>query len=96
MIKHIVLFKLKDPTAEECQKAVDVLLGMRGKVPQIITIEAGVDFLRSERSYDVALEVTVKDREALDAYQKDEYHCSVVKPHMHAVRSGSVAIDYEI
>ena len=55
MIKHIVLFKLKNPTAEECQKAVDVLLGMRGKVPQIITIEAGVDFLRSERSYDVAL-----------------------------------------
>lgn len=96
MIKHIVLFKLKNPTPEECRKAADVLLGMKGKVPQIINIETGVDFLKSERSYDVALEVTLNDREALEQYQRDPYHCSVVKPHMHAVRSGSVAIDYEI
>lgn len=57
---------------------------------------AGVDFLHSERSYDVILEVTVKDRDALDRYQKDSYHCGIIKPHMHAVREASVAVDVEI
>ncbi len=96
MIRHIVLFKLKNPTPAECNRAKEVLLSMRGKVPEIVDIEVGVDFLHSERSYDVALQVTVADRAALDAYQCDPYHVGAVKPHMHAVRSGSVAIDYEI
>ena len=42
------------------------------------------------------LEVTVKDRDALDRYQKDSYHCGIIKPHMHAVREASVAVDVEI
>ncbi|HIU60806.1 MAG TPA: Dabb family protein [Candidatus Stercoripulliclostridium merdigallinarum] len=96
MIKHIVLFKLKNPTPSECERAKEVLLSMRGKVPEIVDMEVGIDFLHSERSYDVALQVTVADRAALDSYQSDYYHVTVVKPHMHAARSGSVAIDYEI
>ena len=41
------------------------------------------------------LEVVVKDKAALDAYQNDPYHCGTVKPYMHKVRSGSVSADYE-
>ncbi len=95
MVKHIVLFKLKNPTAEEAEKAKSVLMSMDGNVPELRSIEVGVDFLHSGRSYDVALIVTVDDKAALESYQKNEYHCSVVKPHMHAVREGSVAIDFE-
>ena len=68
---------------------------MEGKVPELRSIEVGVDFLHSERSYDLALIVTVDNKEALESYQRDSYHCQVVKPHMHAVRSGSVALDFE-
>ena len=57
---------------------------------------AGVDFLHSERSYDLILEVTVDDRAALERYQKDPYHCGTVKAHMHAVREASVAVDVEL
>ncbi|MDR2267500.1 MAG: Dabb family protein [Christensenellaceae bacterium] len=96
MIKHIVLFKLKDATSAAINEAVAVLLSMKGKTPQILDIEVGADFLRSERSYDVALQVTVANREALDAYQLDAYHCSTVKPYMHEKRLSSVAVDYEI
>ena len=96
MIKHIVCFKLKDNSTENCEKAKEVLLSMQGKVPQLRGIEVGVDFLHSERSYDVILQVLLDDAKALDDYQNDPYHCSVVKPHMHAVREASVAIDYEI
>ncbi len=96
MIKHIVCFKLKEPTAENCQEAARVLASMKGNVELLRDIEVGVDFLHSERSYDVCLQVVVDDRAALEAYQNHPYHVSVVKKHMHAVPQTSVAIDYEL
>ncbi len=96
MIKHIVCFKLKNSTDEERNKAAEILRSMEGNVPQLRGIEVGCDFLHSSRSYDVILQVTLDSADELDAYQNDEYHCSVVKKHMHAVAESSVAIDYEI
>ena len=57
MIKHIVCFKLADPTPANCQKAAEVLRSMDGNVPLLRGIEVGVDELRSGRSYDVILQV---------------------------------------
>lgn len=94
MIKHIVCFKLKE--GESVDKAVEVLKSMQGKVPTAKKIEVGKDFLRSNRSYDIILQVSLNSREDLDEYQKDEYHCSVVKKHMHAVVENSIAVDYDI
>lgn len=96
MIKHIVLFKLKDKSPENLAKTKEILLSMDGNVPLLRSIEVGLDFLHSGRSFDVALVTTLDSREALDAYQVDPYHVSVVKKHMHAVREDSVAIDFEI
>ncbi len=96
MIKHIVCFKLNNSTQQEKQAAKDILLSMVGKVPTVLDIEVGTDFLCSARSYDIFLQVTLKDKAALDEYQADEYHCGVVKEYMHSHVSSSVAIDYEI
>ena len=94
MIKHVVCFKLADNSDEK--KAKKILLSMAGNVPSLRGIEVGTDFLGSARSYDVILIVTLDDAAALDEYQRDEYHCSVVKKYMHAHVSSSVAVDYEI
>lgn len=96
MIKHIVCFKLGDNSEEKKQEAKAVLLGMQGNVPSALKIEVGTDFLGSPRSFDVILQVTIADREALDVYQNDEYHCNVVKKYMHAHAVQSVAVDYDI
>ncbi len=96
MIKHIVCFKLKDNSRPACEKAREVLLSMRGKVEQLRDIAVGIDFLHSERSYDLILEVTLDDAAALDGYQRHPYHVETVKTYMHAVRSASVAVDYVI
>lgn len=96
MIKHIVCFKLKDNSVAECEKAKEVLLSMQGKVPELRGITVGIDFLHSERSYDLILEVLLDDETALESYQNDPYHCSVVKKHMHAVREASIAVDYVV
>ena len=94
MIKHIVCFKLNE--GESPEKAKEVLLSMKGNVPMLREIEVGVDVLHSTRSYDVVLSVVLDDLNALSEYQKDAYHCDVVKKHMHAVTKTSVAIDFEI
>lgn len=96
MIKHIVCFKLKDNSLENCLKAKEVLMSMKGNVSLLKDIQVGIDFLHSDRSYDIILETLFDTKEDLEAYQKDPYHCSVIKKHMHAVRSASIAVDYEI
>lgn len=96
MIKHVVCFKLKNNSLAEKEKAKEVLLSMKGNVPLLKDIQVGIDFLGSPRSYDVILEVILENKEALEEYQNDPYHCSVVKKHMHEVREASVAIDYEL
>lgn len=96
MIKHTVCFKLKDNSPEECNKAAQILRSMDGNVELLRGIEVGVDFLHSPRSYDIILQVQLDDEKALEEYQKDEYHCSVVKKHMHSVAESSVAIDFKL
>ena len=94
MIKHIVCFKLRE--GESVDKAIEVLKSMEGKVPSALKIEVGKDFLHSARSYDIILQVTIENREMLNVYQNDDYHCSVVKKHMHAVVESSIAVDYDL
>lgn len=96
MIKHTVCFKLKDNSPEECNKAAQILRSMDGNVELLRGIEVGVDFLHSPRSYDIILQVLLDDEKALEEYQNDKYHCSVVKKHMHSVAESSVAIDFKL
>lgn len=95
MIKHIVCFKLKDNSTEEKTKVRDLLLSMKGKVPTVQEIEVGCDFLGSQRSYDVILQVVLASEAALDEYQNDEYHVNVVKKYMHQTAEKSISVDYE-
>lgn len=95
-VKHIVCFKLKNPSEVNCRTAADVLRSMKGKVEMLEDIQVGVDFLHSDRSYDVVLEVVVKDKAALEAYQNHPYHVDVVKKFMHEARESSVSMDYYI
>lgn len=95
MVKHIVCFKLKDNSPEACEKAKDIFYSMVGNVPQLRSLNVGIDFLHSQRSYDIILETTFDDEKALEEYQNDPYHCNVVKKYIHSVRESSIAVDYK-
>ena len=95
MIKHIVLFKLKDNSLAKCAEARDILLSMDGKVELLRGLTVGTDELHSARSYDVALEVLLDDMDALEAYQNDPYHAGVVKAYLATAAESSVCIDVE-
>lgn len=94
MITHIVFFKLKDRSPRNVEKARDVLLGMKGRIPQLRHLEVGVDVLHSERSYDIALVTKFDSLAELEAYQKHPVHVEVAK-YMISVRESSVTVDYE-
>ena len=96
MIKHVVCFKLAEPSEDSLKKTRDILLSMKGNVPMLRDIEVGVDFLHSSRSYDIILIVTLDSKEDLDKYQNDPYHCDVVKRYMHSVASSSIALDWVV
>lgn len=72
-MKHIVFFKLKERTSENQEALVSILNKMQGKIDFVEKIEVGKDFLNSERSFDVALEVTLK-KEDLDTYANYPLH----------------------
>lgn len=95
MVKHVLFCKLADYSEENCKKLQEVFLSMRGKVPMALAVDAHVDFLRSARSFDVMLEVELASPEELDNYQKDPFHCDVVKTYVHSVVEKSVTVDYE-
>lgn len=95
MITHIVLFKLADPTPENLAATRNKLLSMDGKIDLLRHLEAGIDVIRSERSYDIALTTRFDTLEDLQAYQVHPYHAGEVIPHMKAVCSSIVAVDYE-
>ena len=95
MITHIVLFKLADPSADNLDITRNKLLGMDGKIDLLRHLEVGIDVIRSERSYDIALTTRFDTLEDLQAYQIHPYHAGEVVPHMKSVCSSIVAVDYK-
>ena len=94
MITHIVFFKLKDASPENIEKTRDVLQGLEGNVPKLRSLEVGVDVIRSERSYDIALIAKFDSLEDLNAYQTHPVHVKVGE-YINSVKESAVAVDYE-
>ena len=60
MIKHIVMWKLKDEAegnskAENAKIIKNSLEYLKGKINEIVNIEVGIDVNKSEQAYDVVL-----------------------------------------
>ena len=96
MITHVVLFKLKDRSPQNIEKARDVLLGLKGKgkIPVLRYLEVGTDVLHSERSYDIALITKFDSMDDLQTYQVHPVHLEVAK-YINSVKEFSISVDYE-
>ena len=93
MLRHVVLFKIKEEFIPEIPQLIKNFYGMLGKVEGLVSLESGQDILGSDRSYELALITTFTDRAAFDAYQTHPAHLPV-KKRMHEVRESSVACDF--
>ncbi|WP_138495506.1 Dabb family protein [Paenibacillus pinistramenti] len=94
MIKHIVLFKLKDNSPESVEKTFAVLNGMQGKVEQLVDLHIGKNIVNTPRSYDLSLEATFRTLDDLQGYQVHPEHKKVIE-HMTEARESQTVVDYE-
>ena len=95
MIRHIVMFWLKDKNEAIVRETVDKLNSMKGKIPGMLSIDAGADVVGSARSCDICLCETFDTRESLEVYRTHPVHLPV-QAHMHAVMERSASADYEV
>jgi hypothetical protein len=100
MIKHIVMWRVKDrenaATREEsCRAIKQKIEALRGRIPGLLRIEAGVDFNGSDTAMDVVLYSEFESRAALDGYQVHPAHQEMAK-FIGDRRSERRIVDYEI
>jgi hypothetical protein len=92
VLTHIVFFKLFDPA--KAPEVRERILAMKGKIPELLELEVGVDVLRSERSYDVALLSKHENMAAMQRYQVHPEHVAL-KGYLDTVRERSICVDFE-
>ena len=64
-------------------------------MPSLRSMEVGIDFMGSERSYDLVLIATFDDEAGLAAYDKHPSH-EEVRAFIRAHRTGTVSVDYKV
>jgi hypothetical protein len=100
MIKHIVMWQLKDQ-AEGADKATNaaklksLLETCAGIVPGMGAFEVALAQPGLEATYDVVLYSEFESAAALDAYQNHPTHVAL-KPFVGAVRLARQCMDYEV
>ena len=93
MVRHIVFMKFPDFSV--AQTAKEKLLSMKEHIEELVDIEVGIDFSRSERSFDLALVTTFKTKEDLEKYRIHPYHQEIVA-WLNANDTETKVVDYEI
>lgn len=94
MVKHIVMYKLKEATEQNANEMRDVFLSMKGKIDVLKDINAGVDILHTDRSFDVVLECVFESEEDMNTYQNHPVHIPV-KEYVKARIEKAHAVDYK-
>lgn len=100
MIKHIVMWKLKDfaegaDKATNANKMKEKLDACANLVPGTLKFEVVLAQPGLEATYDVVLYSEFADKAALDAYADHPDHVAL-KPFIGAVREARQCMDYEV
>lgn len=100
MIKHIVVWRFKDEALGQTrehnvERAKSAIESLRGVVPGLLHLEAGVDIGAARDSCDLVIYSEFADRASLDAYQVHPEHVKVAQL-VGEMRELRAAIDYEV
>jgi hypothetical protein len=80
MVEHIVLLKFKEQlTEEKQQEVVNRLKDMKGKIPGIVNLEAGIDFSGRSKGFSIGAIIRFEDEAALENYGPHEVHQDFIK-----------------
>lgn len=99
MVKHIILWQLKDELSEEEKNKVKAeikegLEGLKGKVPGLLDIRVITKGLASSNA-DVMLDSTLESEEALKGYAVHPAHVKVADSKVRPYTKTRVCLDFE-
>ena len=94
MLKHVVIYKLRDTSDSTVSKVKNTFYSMVGRVECIVDLECGYDILRSPRSFDFCLIITFANLEALKEYQNNSVHLSI-KSYISTIATHAASVDFE-
>ncbi len=98
MLKHIVMWKLK-PLAEGKTKEENALWmkqnleSLQKIIPEIVSIEVGINFNKNDMAYDAVLISRFKDEHDLEIYKTHPEHIKISN-YCKKIRENRVAVDF--
>lgn len=100
MVKHVILWQLKDSLTEEEKENVKReikagLEGLAGKIPGLLDIKVYTDGLASSNA-DLMLDSSFADEEALKGYAVHPEHVAVADGKVRPFTANRVCLDYEL
>ena len=100
MVKHIILWQLKDEFSEEEKDAIRVgikegLEGLKGVIPGLLEIKVYTDGLESSNA-DLILDSSFESAEALNGYSVHPDHVAVAQGKVRPYTKLRSCFDYEV
>lgn len=94
MFTHIVLFKLIDRRPESVAATRVKMAGLAEGFEPLRGRAVGVDVVRSDPSYDLALITRFDDLAGFEIYRRHPVHRPVLA-HLHTAAESATAVDFE-
>ncbi len=100
MVKHVILWKLKEEYSEEEKQAIRLgakegLEALMGKIPGLVDIRVNINGLPSSNA-DMMLDSTFENEDALKVYAKHPEHVSVADTKVRPYTAQRFCLDYEV
>ena len=96
MLKHIVVFEfMSDAPADTAANVMQALRALPAAIPEIVSLDAGENVVKSERNFDLGLIVEFKNRAALDTYIAHPAHVAAVENAIKPLLERLVVVDFE-
>lgn len=98
MVKHVILWKLKDEVADKTAVRRGIkegLEGLKGKIPGLVDIVVRIEGLASSNA-DAMLDTTFETEAALKGYAVHPAHVAVANEKVRPFTQTRLCLDYEL
>lgn len=98
MVKHMIIWKMKDEVADKAATAARIkaaLEGLVGKIDGLLEMHILTECYACSAG-DVMMDSTLADYAALEAYQKHPLHVEIANGLVRPVMSQRLSFDYEV
>lgn len=101
MVKHVILWELKDEYSEAEKKEIKAqikegLEGLKGQIPGLIDIKVNTEGLASSKNADLMLDSSFESEEALKGYAVHPAHVAVADSKVRPFTKSRSCLDYEV